>query len=364
VLLHEDESGRLCQVPVEDERQSELIRRRLELRHKARGLIRSIVILIDLSERALAQRDFGCPRIRLMVAELHTFLNDFFDQNPISQISIVATYNGQGHILTPLCGSPDVHLSCIDNISTLAGIGEPSIQNSLAVSANVLKSAAPYSTREILVLYGSLNTSDVSPIDHTIKFLTAARINVTIIGFGASVYVLSRIATETGGQYHVPLDADHFRDILRASVEPPAWASGQKRLDMVPFGFVNGAVDLPAFDLSELRTNREALPKVGGFSCPKCGVRVFAIPVYCPSCSLLLLTPNHITRCLVHLHELEAFLAVWHNGPCSGCQSLITGGDDAYQCEKCESTFCAACSTFMHDQLHHCPVCLGQGIPV
>jgi transcription initiation factor TFIIH subunit 2 len=225
----------------------------------------------------------------------------------------------------------------------------------LAVDANVLKSAAPYSTRQVLVLYGSLNTSDVNPILPNIKLLKSSRINVTIIGFAASVYVLSRIASETGGTYHIPRDADHLRDILRASVEPPAWATAHKRMDMVPFGFVSNALDRPAFDLSELRTQKDAMPKLGGFSCPRGGSRVFAIPVYCPSCSLLLLTPNHITRCLVHLHELAEFALVRTDRPCAGCDRKRDESEDAWQCTACGSVFCPPCNTFLHDHLHHCP---------
>jgi transcription initiation factor TFIIH subunit 2 len=125
LLLHEDENGRLRQIPLDDAPESELIRKRLALRHRARGLIRSIAILIDLSERAMAPRDFSCPRVRLIVSHLRDFLTNFFDQNPISQIAITATYNGQGHILTPLCGSLDLHLKCVDNLSNWPATASP-----------------------------------------------------------------------------------------------------------------------------------------------------------------------------------------------------------------------------------------------
>jgi transcription initiation factor TFIIH subunit 2 len=358
-LLHEDEKGQLRQFRPDDFGRNELVERRLALRDKARGLIRSIVLALDLSERSLAPRDFGIPRIRLLAECVRPFLTEFFEQNPISQVSVMATYGGQGHVLTPLCGSLDLHLRCVDGLADVAAGGDASIQNCLAVASSVLKTAARYSTREIIVIYGALNTCDVCPIDATIRSLVASAVKVSVIGFGAAVFVLSRITSETGGLYSVPLDAEHFRNILSAHIEPPEWAATHTRLEMIPFGFVSKSnVNVAAFDLAELRTNRSARPRAGGASCPRCGIRVFAIPVYCPVCSLLLLTPAHITRCLVHLHELPEFeRAAGGPGACAGCGTDVARVDK-FRCGDCGACFCADCDRMLHADLHLCPVCL------
>jgi transcription initiation factor TFIIH subunit 2 len=357
-LLHEDEKGQLRQFRPDDFRQNELVQRRLALRDKARGLIRSIVLALDLSERSLAPRDFGIPRIRLLVEYLRPFLTEFYEQNPISQVAIMATYGGQGHVLTPLCGALDLHLRCVDGLADLETSGEPSIQNCLSVASSVLKTAARYSTREIIAIYGSLNTCDIAPIDATIRSLVLSTVKVSIIGFGAAVFVLSRIANETGGLYRVPVDAEHFHNILSAHIEPPEWARTHERLEMVPFGFVSNAGDVPAFDLAELRANRAARPRSGGLACPRCGIRVFTIPVYCPACSLLLLTPAHITRCLVHLHELAEFEpAADIADVCTGCGMRIAGMEQ-FRCGDCGAYFCTDCDRLFHADLHLCPACL------
>lgn len=356
-----NEQGQLKELNAE-ETPDERWAKSLALRNKARGLIRSIVILVDLSEPGVEQRDFGMHRTRLYQVLLHNFIIDFFDQNPISQVSIIATYNGRGHVLTSLCGSIDVHLNCIKNLPEFPNEGEPSIQNSLALASTILKLAPKSSTREVIVIYGSLNTSDITPIDGTLRCLKKMSMVVNIVGMGASVYVLKRIAEETGGSYYIPLSADHFKSVLSSFLEPPEWTSGMERLEMVPFGFVSHHNDLPAFDVTELKGDQHSLPKSGGLSCPKCGMKVFTVPTYCPSCGIILLTPGHVTRSKMHMKPVAPFTEVAETNPCFACMSVDPDETKMFGCEECGSLFCHACNEFIHSALHHCPGCLSHGI--
>lgn len=360
-----NDKGELVQLINPDEWQSETNRRKLALRNKSRGLIRSIVIVLDLSNMGLNSRDFGCSRIQLLKQALRAFIINFFEQNPISQISIVSTSNGRAQILTYLCGSVNIHLKCIDNLDDYTEEGAPSIHNAMNVCIAILKSAAKYSTREILTIYGSLHTCDITSIDPIIKKLQTNNIITSVIGFGASVFILQRLSTETGGTYLIPLNSDHFADILKSNIEPPEWSSKFERLDFIPFGFVYNKDDnIPSFDISELRSSKDALPRYDGLTCPNCHFHVFAVPVYCPSCGILLLTPNHICQTKFHLAALPVFQKV-EQSENSGkivCSTCCTSEKEMFFCPKCESYCCASCNKFIHEVLNRCPTCALQGI--
>lgn len=355
-----NDKGELVQLINQEEWQSETNRRKFALRNKSRGLIRSIVIILDLSDIGLNSRDFGCSRIQLFKQALRLFFINFFEQNPISQISIVSTSNGRAQILTYLCGSLSAHLNCIEHLDDFSEEGAPSIHNAMNVSVAILKSAAKYSTREILMIYGSLHTCDITPIDPIIKKLQTNNIVCSIIGFGASVFILKRLSSETGGTYLIPLNSEHFSDILKSNIEPPEWSSKFERLDFIPFGFVYNKDDnIPSFDISELRAQKDAIPKYDGLSCPNCHFHVFAVPVYCPSCGILLLTPDNINQTKYHLASLPVFQKVDHDDEskkffCSTCCAICK---EMFICPKCESFYCSSCNKFIHEILNRCPTC-------
>ena len=361
--LYLDGDGRLAEVNNPGEMwEDEVARRRFEMRDKVKGLIRSVVLVIDLSEPGLEPRDFGQHRGRVLINALKPFVTDFFDQSPISQMAILATYNETAYVLSPLCGAVELHLRCIDNLMTHRSEGWPSLQSSLDRATKILLSAPEYSTKEVLVVFGALNTSDSMPIDATIRKLRSSRVVVNVIGFGAGLYVLQRLAKETGGEYLVPMNEDHLSVLLRAQLEPPPWSHDYERLPMVKIGFVKKKMGQNlAFDVSELKTNPNAMPKEGGLSCPKCGMKVFVVPVHCPSCGLLLLTPLHVGRAMMQIRHADIFEHVPDFGPCASCLVEVTKDEDPQgmrKCGRCGSLFCRKCDQFIHETLHQCPLCL------
>lgn len=102
--------------------------------------------------------------------------------------------------------------------------GEPSIQNSLEMAINGLKNMPSHTSREVLVLFGSLTTCDPGDIQQTIRSLKENNIRVSIIGLAAEVRICREIAKKTGGSYNVLLDDHHLKELLLNQVQPPAVA--------------------------------------------------------------------------------------------------------------------------------------------
>jgi transcription initiation factor TFIIH subunit 2 len=65
--------------------------------------------VIDLSRGASAQ-DLRPSRLSCMLRICKTFIRDFFDQNPVSQLGIVFLKDGVAEKLTDLSGSPEAQI--------------------------------------------------------------------------------------------------------------------------------------------------------------------------------------------------------------------------------------------------------------
>lgn len=68
-------------------------------------------ILLDMS-RAASMTDMRPNRGAMMIQILQAFVREFFDQNPLSHLSIMLLRNGRAERLTELSGSP-VRLLCL-----------------------------------------------------------------------------------------------------------------------------------------------------------------------------------------------------------------------------------------------------------
>lgn len=95
------------------------------------------------------------------------------------------------------------------------------MQNSLELALRTLKNMPAHTSREILVLFGSLTTCDPGDIRQTIKSLKENNIRVSIIGLAAEVRICRQIAKETGGEYNVLLDDHHLKQLILELVQPP-----------------------------------------------------------------------------------------------------------------------------------------------
>jgi transcription initiation factor TFIIH subunit 2 len=87
---------------------------------------------------------------------LEKFVDEYFDQNPISQLGILTTSNKRAEKIAELggtwsffyavsahillhSGNPKRHIQTLRSLRDRTGIGEPSLQNALDLAAQTLK---------------------------------------------------------------------------------------------------------------------------------------------------------------------------------------------------------------------------------
>ena len=88
---------------------------------------------------AMTEMDLKPTRISVILKLLESFFDQFFDQNPISQIGIIVTRNKRAERVSELSGNPKNHLDTLKRLSEVPCIGEPSLQNSLELGLQTLK---------------------------------------------------------------------------------------------------------------------------------------------------------------------------------------------------------------------------------
>lgn len=69
--------------------------------------------MVDLSRAASAQ-DLRPNRLGCMLGLARSFVREFFDQNPLSQLGIAVMRNGLVEPLTELSGSPEAQVARLD----------------------------------------------------------------------------------------------------------------------------------------------------------------------------------------------------------------------------------------------------------
>lgn len=379
-----------------------------------RGIFRHLLLVLDLSN-AMSEKDLRPTRYLLTLRYSIAFVTEFFEQNPISQLGIIGTRDGLALTISPLSGNPNDHISNIQKIHEQEPKGQPSLQNALDMARAALFHAPTHTTREVLVLFGSLLSSDPGDIHATISALVSSRITVTVIGLAAQVAICLTLATRTNPSlppsqtYNVALNETHYRDLLMRATTPPttphssAGESGAKS-SLLMMGFPSRIVDTsPSLCACHSRTTR------GGYLCSRCTSKVCSLPTQCPACGLTLILSTHLARSYHHLFPLSNWQEVsWASASdsgqkvCFGCQipfpeapagirrQSTYGGQDhdrmslatsrsqlhppkaahtshankdgvsesgRYECKSCERFFCIDCDVFAHEVVHNCPGC-------
>lgn len=102
------------------------------------------------------------------------FIEEFFDQNPISQMGLIIMHNKRAEKISDLAGNSSKHIKQLNALNRTSLVGEPSLQNGLEMALSSLKLLPSHASREILIIMGSLTTCDPSDINTTIevRFLT------------------------------------------------------------------------------------------------------------------------------------------------------------------------------------------------
>ena len=379
-----------------------------------RGIIRHLLLVLDLSD-AMSEKDLRPTRYLLTLRYTIIFITEFFEQNPISQLGILGTRDGLALTISPLSGNPNDHISNIQRLHEQDPKGHPSLQNVLDMARAALFHAPTHTTREVLILFGSLLSSDPGDIHNTISALVSSHITVTIIGLAAQVAICLTLATRTNPSlspsqtYNVALNEAHYRDLLMRATTPPATPhsaaeEGGARSSLLMMGFPSRIVD-PSPTLCACHS----LPTRGGYLCSRCCCKVCSLPTQCPACGLTLILSTHLARSYHHLFPLRNWREVsWTRASdssqkiCFGCQtpflerpvslgrqntpssqnhdrmSLATSRSQPrppraahashankdgvsesgrYECANCKRYFCIDCDVFAHEVVHNCPGC-------
>ncbi|KAL8773944.1 MAG: hypothetical protein Q9209_001374 [Squamulea sp. 1 TL-2023] len=302
-----------------------------------RGIIRHLIIIIDLSA-AMMEKDLRPTRYLLTIRYCQDFITEFFEQNPISQIGIVGMRDGLAVRVSDMSGNPSDHISNLQALRKDDPQGQPSLQNALDMARAALFHAPSHGTREILLLFGSLLSSDPGDIHTTISSLVASHINTTVIGLSAQVAICLTLVKRTNPHsnpqkhYNVALDEVNYRElIMRLATPPEAHTQQATSVDesnassLLMMGFPSRVTD-PKPSLCACHSR----PTSGGYLCSRCSSKVCSLPTTCPACSLTMILSTHLARSYHHLFPLQNWDTVpWshatlsankHKTLCFGCQ--------------------------------------------
>ncbi|XP_072035956.1 general transcription factor IIH subunit 2-like [Amphiura filiformis] len=366
--IREDEKGSL-QATVDDIIQRVKRKRLLDKPTNVRlGMMRHLFVVVDMSH-CMEDQDLKPNRLACTVKLLEHFIEEYFDQNPISQIGIITTSNMRAEKLTELGGNPKRHIQALEKCNDKSCVKEPSLQNALEVAANTLRHMPGHASREVLIILGSLTTCDPSNIHDTITAMKEHNIRCSVIGLAAEIRVCRKLCNTTNGTYGVILDESHFKDLLMEHTTPPP-ATANTEPSPIRMGFPQhllhtekDKVDKPSMCMCHLDSKGSEGFSSGGYFCPQCNSKYCELPIECKVCGLTLVSAPHLARSFHHLFPLGNFKEIQRNSIdnsdvifCQACQIHLTD-QSVYQCPKCSNLFCLDCELFIHESLHSCPGC-------
>ncbi|KAJ8966977.1 hypothetical protein NQ314_003200 [Rhamnusium bicolor] len=329
------------------------------------GMMRHLYILLDCSD-SMSSQDLKPTRLLCTLKLLEIFIEEFFDQNPISQMGIIIMHNKRAEKISDLAGNFRKHIKYINTLNRTSLIGEPSLQNGLEMALSSLKLLPSHASREILVIMGSLTTCDPGDISTTIDNLKLEGVRCSVIGLAAEVHVCRQLANQTGGVYNVILDDSHFKDLLLQQVDPPP-AAVCLESSLIKMGFphqinVEGSEEPLTMCMCHVDSIDDGSKlTTGGYYCPQCFSKYCELPVECRACGLTLVSAPHLARSYHHLFPASNYIEINFANQasiCFACQKQFGDTDkQVYECPNCKKIFCIDCDIFVHETLHTCPGC-------
>jgi transcription initiation factor TFIIH subunit 2 len=303
--------------------------------------------------------------VREVVTE---FVREFFDQNPISSLGSVVTYDGLAKKLGDPSANPRRQVEILsENYAATTGGGSMTLQSSLEVAAHSLSLIPSYGCKEIIVIHAAHSMCDPGDIFETIAELKKAHIRVSAIALPGEVYITAKLAKETGGTYAVPETREDFRNAMLAHCPPPPKRESdvdKHREHMVSMGFPTLLWDHPGL----CACHKDY--KAHGYECPRCHCRSCEVPSRCAACELQLVSAPALARSYHHLFPVPMFTEVPSatapsvhpkvydaSSSCTGCLCALESDKSRMVCPDCRSAFCQECDALIHDTLHICPGC-------
>lgn len=256
-------------------------------------------------------------------------MSDYFDQNPIGQLAIVCARDGLAERLSLMGGNTFDHGAVLASKRKLEPRGEPSLQNALEMARSCLsyvyftdKRHLPTSnTREILFISASLTSVDPGNIYHTIQSLVDDRIQVSVISLAAEMHVLCDLCQRTGGDFHVALNEDHYKELLMKHVPPRVIVQDSSKEaqgdhgDLLVMGFprrlpFSAPASLCACHgrvVAKQTTKPDSMVTSNGYICPRCFSRICQVPTDCPTCGITIIMSTHLARSYHHLFPVPNY---------------------------------------------------------
>lgn len=125
----------------------------------------------------------------------------------------------------------------------------------------------------------------------------------------------------------------HFKELILEHAPPPPAIAEYATANLIKMGFPQRAAEGSV----AICTCHEEAKTGGGYTCPRCKVRVCELPTECRICGLTLISSPHLARSYHHLFPIVPFVEISpssqndpsHNFPniCFGCQeSLLSHG--------------------------------------
>ena len=132
-----------------------IFRLRKDTKPFQRGIIRHVILVLDLSE-AMLEKDMRPNRYITIIKYTQEYIREFFEQNPISQMSVMAMHDGLCVRVSELSGNPAEHIAAIHGLRTPKNSrdapkepkGSPSLQNALELARATLYHTPSHGTRE------------------------------------------------------------------------------------------------------------------------------------------------------------------------------------------------------------------------
>ena len=349
----------------------------------AKGMIRYCYVMIDLSD-AIHVEDMRPNRSAVLLPLMIKFIREFFNQNPLSQLGLIACKDGKAERITELSGSPETHVKAIKKAFASDGIGGSfSLQNGLEQAMEGLRDVPPFGAREIIAIISSLSTCDPGNINESVRKVKKMKARTNVICVAAETRVFKKLTEETKGKFSVSLDQSHLMKLILECAPPPALLVETAKPALVEMGFPRREPRKFGIGAGE-EDDRDVLtigPKNGEYRCPRCEARVDELPSQCGTCQLSLVSSPHLARSYHHLFPVMPFVEVKIDDSdeetkkrkkssdgkddslllreCYGCCIVVDASTGMLsKCLKCEKEFCFACDVYIHDRLHNCVGCL------
>eukprot|EP00347_Sterkiella_histriomuscorum_P002583 403367585 len=271
---------------------------------KRKSLIRYLTVVIDFSSAAKKQ-EMRPNRAIVIKSYLSNFVIDYFDQNPLSCLSFVATFRERAIILSDFNDSPQDHIEKICRFSDLEG--NASIQNSLELCIENFTAVPSYAKKEILIIFCSITNCDPGNIFETYDKLKSKMITCSVISLSASMFILQKVTQLTGGEFFLSKDQAHFQDLLKRLLVPKESIEDltqrkQQQNTLIKMGFpMRKILSYPA--VCSCHNDLRFLVYI----CPNCQSPSCELSSFCKVCQIMLVSAAHLSRTAQHNQNLANF---------------------------------------------------------